>query len=458
MSSVPVNVDAERGILGALLLRNDLWRSAANSLQPDDFSLDSHRRIYTAILGLAREQGSFDTVSLAEALNSQLGQVGGTAYLSDLTSGVPARCDISGLSGIVVEKSALRRVAKQAEVLQQAALEPGAKLDACRIHVDAITATCNRSPSQRLQAYSVDDFLGLDIPPREMVLAPILPLQGLAMLYSKRGVGKTHLALGIADAVARGGTFLRWRAPEARRVLFIDGELPATTLQQRIRSIRAGVPPSEPLMPPDYLRIITPDMQKTGMPDLATTEGQLLIEREVGDATLVVLDNLSALCRSGKENEGESWLPVQGWLLRMRQQGRSVLLVHHAGKSGEQRGTSRREDVLDTVIKLHHPSDYAPREGLRCEVRYEKARGFHGEDAKAFEVRMHQEGDGEARWNTKDSEDAMLERVAALIREGTSIRNAAEELGINRSRVERLKKKAQAQGMLQEESVPVSQD
>ncbi len=194
------------------------------------------------------------------------------------------------------------------------------------------------------------------------------------------------------------------------------------------------------------------------MPDLATAEGQLLIEREVGDAEVVVLDNLSALCRSGKENEGESWLPVQDWLLRMRQQGRSVLLVHHAGKSGEQRGTSRREDLLDTVIKLQHPSDYAAHEGLRCEVRYEKARGFHGEDAKPFEVQMRQEGDGAARWSTKDSEDSMLERVVALIQEGISIRNAAEELGITRSRVERLKKKAAAQGMLAEGPVPMSQD
>ena len=85
---------------------------------------------------------------------------------------------------------------------------------------------------------------------------------------------------------------------------------------------------------------------------------------------------------------------MQGWLLRLRQQGLSALAVHHAGKSGAQRGTSRREDLLDTVIALQHPSDYVPSEGLRCEIRYEKNRGFHGEDAKAFEVRMSLEGSG----------------------------------------------------------------
>ena len=49
---------------------------------------------------------------------------------------------------------------------------------------------------------------------------------------------------------------------------------------------------------------------------------------------------------------------MQAWLLRLRRQGVAVLLVHHAGRSGNPRGTSKREDVLDTVIQLKHPEDY----------------------------------------------------------------------------------------------------
>jgi putative DNA primase/helicase len=241
-------------------------------------------------------------------------------------------------------------------------------------------------------------------------------------------------------------------------VLFVDGELPASTLQQRIRSIEAGIPETEPQLPePDYLRIITPDMQGQPMPDLATTEGQALIEREICGAEMLVLDNLSALLRSGKENEGESWLPMQGWLLRLRQQGLTALVVHHAGKSGTQRGTSRREDLLDTVSTLQHPSDYVPSEGLRCEVRYEKSRGFHGEDAKAFEVRMTLEGSGAARWSVKDAEDALLQRAVGLFQERISIRDAAEELGISKGKAERLRKRAQREGLLPTDSVSLSQ-
>ena len=172
------------------------------------------------------------------------------------------------------------------------------------------------------------------------------------------------------------------------------------------------------------------------------------VELELGDAELLVLDNLSALCRSGKENEGESWLPVQEFALWLRQRGHSVLFVHHAGKSGTQRGTSRREDMLDTVISLQHPSDYVATEGLRCEVQYEKARGFYGDEAKPFEVRMHLEGGGAATWTTKDAGDSLLERAAELFREGASVRGAAEELGISKGKAERLKHKAESLGLL----------
>ena len=449
MGGLPASLDTERAILGSLLLRNELLGSAAERLRPEDFSLDSHRRIFRAMVELRASDGSFDTFTLANKLNSDLSRIGGAAYLSDLTSGAVKRSDLTPLCEIVRKQSALRGLAVQAEALQRAALEPGATVDACRQKAAELIALCDHAPSNRLRACPLEKFLILDIPAREMVLAPVLPTQGLALLYSKRGVGKTYLALGIAHAVARGGSFLRWSSPKPRRVLFVDGELPATTLQQRLKSIEAGVPSSEPAMPsPDYLRIITPDMQASSMPDLATREGQILVEREMEGGELLVLDNLSCLCRAGKENEGESWLPVQEWLLRLRQQRHSVLLIHHAGKSGAQRGTSRREDLLDTVISLQHPSDYSAPEGLRCEVRYEKARAFHGDEAKPFEVRMHLEGEGAAKWSTKDAEDSLLERAAELFRDGATVRGAAEDLGISRGKAERLKRKAESLGLL----------
>jgi len=291
-----------------------------------------------------------------------------------------------------------------------------------------------------LRAVSVTELLRMDVKPREMVLYPFLPTQGLAMLYSRRGVGKTFISLGASVAVASGTQFLNWNAPTARGVLYVDGEMPFSALHQRVSDIIAGTDIADPL---DNFRIITPDLQDRGLPDLATIAGQDEIEQHLDGVGLLVLDNLSCLVRAVKENEGEGWLPVQDWALDLRRRGISVLFVHHAGKGGAQRGTSRREDLLDSVVTLRHPSDYVASEGLRCVVDYEKSRGFYGEDARPFEVKMSAGPSGEAVWTVTDSEACAKSRARDLLAEGMSVRDVAEEVGMSKSAVHRLKNNPQ---------------
>jgi putative DNA primase/helicase len=284
-----------------------------------------------------------------------------------------------------------------------------------------------------LQPLDLKEFLSLQFPPREMVLAPWLPVGGLAMLYATRGIGKTHAALEIAFAVATGGPFLRWQAPKARSVLVIDGEMPAATLQERLQRIAEA---SGRLLPQD-LRILASDLHPDGLPDLSDPDGQRVYDEVLGDAKLIVVDNLSTLCRSGRENEAESWLTVQGWALARRREGRAVLFVHHAGKGGGQRGSSRKEDVLNTVIALKRPDDYSPAEGARFEVHFEKTRGFCGPDAEPFEALLTGAG-----WSMRDLKDVLGDRVVALHRDGLSQREIAAEIGTSASTVNRIIKRA----------------
>ena len=107
-------------------------------------------------------------------------------------------------------------------------------------------------------------------------------------------------------------------------------------------------------------------------------------------------------------------------------------------KGGEQRGTSRREDVLDTSIRLRHPSDYSVTEGARFEVHIAKGRGIHGEDARPFEARLKND---EHVWTMREIEDLERTRVAELLATGMSVRDIAEEIGISKSGVHRLKRR-----------------
>ena len=274
------------------------------------------------------------------------------------------------------------------------------------------------------------ELLTTEFPPRNLILAPWLPEKGLAMLYAARGVGKTWVALAVAHAVATGGDFLRWRAPRPRRVLYIDGEMPAVALQERYMAIVAA---SGTDAPGEYFRLLAADIQPDGLPDLADLDAQRFYEPYLSNADLIVLDNLSTLARGLRENEADSYGPMQTWLLAQRAAGRSVLIVHHAGKGGGQRGTSRKEDVLDTVIALSRPPTYTASEGARFEVRFTKSRGFWGDDAGPFEARF-----AEGRWTTSeifaDDFDVM---IGAMHAGGRSLREIAERTGISKSTVGR---------------------
>jgi hypothetical protein len=291
-----------------------------------------------------------------------------------------------------------------------------------------------------LKSLTLESFLSLKIPPREIIVDPIIPKQGLVMLYAPRGIGKTYVALSIAVAVAKGAATLggRWKATKPSRVLYIDGEMTAVDMQKRLKDLSGNSLNEMPSQ--DYFKLITPDMQEVGMPDLCSEEGRDAIEQHTNGVDLIILDNLSALARKGKENEAESWMPIQELLLSWRRRGISVLIVHHAGKGGLQRGTSKREDLLDTVIALKNPNDHDQQKGASFEVHYEKARGFYGEKAKPFEATSILK-DGAFEWAVKDLEDSLSEKVFALHADGYKQREIAEELGCSAAKVNRLLKK-----------------
>src|SRR5208283_5631979 len=86
-----VSMDAERSILGSILLDNTLWDQAASALVEDHFSLDAHRRIYGRMKSLRDTGAPIDMVTLVEELDrrKEVEAIGGVAYLSSLIDGVP---------------------------------------------------------------------------------------------------------------------------------------------------------------------------------------------------------------------------------------------------------------------------------------------------------------------------------------------------------------------------------
>ena len=327
-----------------------------------------------------------------------------------------------------------------------------AEIDERRNSVTIVEEDANHKGSiRKIQIINIEDFLNAQIPPRRTLLPPWLPEAGVCMIFAKAGVGKTFLSLSVGYAVASGSGLLSWEAAaEPQKVLFVDGEMPQWVLQERLRKISRGFKANSRS---GYFRIITPDRQDEcdgyrGIPDINSPDGQAAIEEVLGDSKLLILDNLSSLCRSGQENNSEDIIPLQQWWLGLRKKGITVLVVHHASKSSQDnrinfRGTSRQIDIMDSVLALERPSNYMPNDGAVFEIHYIKNRGFYGEEAEPFEASLFANGDA-LEWTFRKIAKRDFERVVELYKDGmTNQREIANEVGVAASTVNRYLKKAE---------------
>lgn len=125
---LPASSDAERAVLGAIILDNSIYPQAAEHLRADDFSLDSHRRIYLRMTELADSGRAIDFVTLTEELgqHKEIESVGGTVYVMSLTDGLPRVRNIEHYVKIVKDKALLRQLIHASENAIHSAYEQDA--------------------------------------------------------------------------------------------------------------------------------------------------------------------------------------------------------------------------------------------------------------------------------------------------------------------------------------------
>jgi replicative DNA helicase len=219
---LPTNLDAERFVLGSILLDEELFIQAAGSLESDDFSLEKHRRIFKRMGDLHDRGEKIDRVTVANELMkfSELEACDGLSYLVSLDDGLPRIPNVDAYIRMVKDKSVLRRIVFTSQHMMNRALageeEPdqilaGAeeallKLGAARVKAGLLTPeeilkgydggiSAFLDPSKRIKGIStgftkLDEYTG--------------GLHGgdLVILAARPSMGKTALALNIAQHVA----------------------------------------------------------------------------------------------------------------------------------------------------------------------------------------------------------------------------------------------------------------
>lgn len=132
LDTLPANPEAERLVLGSVLLDHARNWGEVSTLGADEFHLEPHRRIYVAMSELAEKAIAIDRVTIGNALmaKGQIESVGGFSYLVSLDDGLPQVYNLDSYIAIIREKATLRKAAIRAQMLLDELLSPSASLGA----------------------------------------------------------------------------------------------------------------------------------------------------------------------------------------------------------------------------------------------------------------------------------------------------------------------------------------
>jgi len=227
---LPQNLEAERSILGAVLLDNHALNAAVQVLRSEDFFLSQHRHIFERMVQLSEKQQAIDTITLMEDLSrrGELEAAGGVAYLSQLADGLPRVTNVDHYSRIVKEKSILRGLIHSTAAIQEQAFASGEDAD---VILDRAESKIFQLAEDRVKAglIGVKDLVKDGFERLEKIFSEGRRITGLAtgyagldnetaglqpseliILAARPSMGKTALALNIAENVG-----LRQREPVA---------------------------------------------------------------------------------------------------------------------------------------------------------------------------------------------------------------------------------------------------
>jgi replicative DNA helicase len=218
---LPHNLEAERSVLGAILIHNDAFNSASEVLTPRDFFRDAHRRIFEKMINLSERHHAIDFVTLREELSraGELDEVGGPAYITALTDGLPHATNVEYYARIVREKSTLRNLIFSANKIlanaYEAEQEPNLILDEAEQAIFAIAEDRVREGFVSMRSLAHASFEAIERAHERKQLITGVPsgftdldeltagfqAGDLVIIAARPSVGKTALALNIAQHV-----------------------------------------------------------------------------------------------------------------------------------------------------------------------------------------------------------------------------------------------------------------
>jgi replicative DNA helicase len=397
-AGLPANLEAEKTILGAILLDNAAHAEAAEKLEADDFSLDSHRRIFLRMSELMDAQRAVDIVTLSNELArfKEVEAIGGVAYLAGLTEGLPRRPVIEEYIRIVKDKSLLRKlmaicsaaIARAADQ-SETALDVLGAAEADLMKVTEKGLTQSFQPLYQIVQNSFGSIDNLYKQSREVTglathfveldrMTSGLQKGELIIIAARPSMGKTALAVNIAqNAAVLGkatvGVFSLEMSKESllRRMLASQAWVDQRKLQTGFLGKEDHGKLQKALEDLVEARLFIDDTAAISLPEMRAKSRRL--KQNSGSLDLIVVDYLQLMTAGGKKYENrtqEVSAISRGLKALAKELDVPVVALSQLSRAGVQRRDDKRpmlsdlresgsiEQDADVVAFIHRESYY----------------------------------------------------------------------------------------------------
>ena len=285
------------------------------------------------------------------------------------------------------------------------------------------------------------EVMDLNIPKTKFLLNNFITEKSINLVNGFRGMGKSWFVEMAANGITWGDSVGPWKVGKSVHTLLVDGEMPMSLLQERIKRMNRfrDIRFKESLLfiyPESYAYRI--GLKRANLLD-AKWRQSITEVIEKHNIELLILDNLSSLAPGIDENTTLDFNPINRWMLELRFIGCSIILTHHTGKSGEQRGTTAHEDHVDTSIMLNRPAGYLPSDGCKFICKIIKDRS-HLTEGKQYTLQLCENEKGYLEFETVM--DTGIEEACKLLGDNADItQTEAIEFGISRMTFQRAKER-----------------
>lgn len=454
---LPQNLEAERSVLGAILLDANALTVVAEKLKPSDFFSTHHQVLFQQMQAQHEAQIPIDSVTLFDELQrkGKLDAAGGAAYIAQLSDGVPRVSHVAHYAAIIKEKSQLRRVIYMANALQAKAMESSVETEDLFTDLERFSktytganggATNGNGNGHRKSFYPLAEFMSTDFPVPEHLVEGIVPGNGfgstiggsvliLAMPHRLKSWFTTGLALGCTRP---GKVFDSLVVAKPVRSLIVQVEDPEGVVKDRMRQLLLTNQFSDCV--PDNVGVIGRS-QFTGY----SKEWAEWLRQQVRDfkADLVILDVLRRFfVGRGDLNSPQDSGDFLEEMDLIRDEGCAVLLVHHENRKdaelmGASAGSYNFPGWANVVIQLKRKTEQGVGENrvTRVEIEADNKLGV-APDSLRLVLNLNSP-DAPLKLEKVGDDDAEFKEIMDHLSEDWTVRDLADELGVHRVNAQR---------------------